>query len=185
MSFQAYINSIKAKTGKDPEDFLELARAKGLLSPGTKAGQIVAWLKEDFGLGRGHAMAIVMTLQSASQPKPSRDERIARHFSGPRASWKPTYEQLLTKVTAFGPGVAAAPTDSYISLLRKGKKFGVLQVTKDRLDVGIKLKGAATGGRLEPAGDWNSMVTHRVRVTDPAQADAELVGWLRDAYEKS
>jgi hypothetical protein len=27
------------------------------------------------------------------------------------------------------------------------------------------------------------MVTHRVRVTDPAQVDAELIGWLRAAYD--
>ncbi len=44
MSFQAYIDNIKAKTGKTPEDFKKLAEKKGLL----KAGEIVAWLKQDF-----------------------------------------------------------------------------------------------------------------------------------------
>jgi len=63
MTFQAYIDNIKAKTGKTPEDFRKLAKAKGLLKPGVKAGQIVDWLKADFGLGRGHAMAIVLTLK--------------------------------------------------------------------------------------------------------------------------
>ena len=58
MSFEAYINNIKTKTGKSPDDFKKLARKKGLLKPGTKAGQIVSWLKEDFDLGHGHAMAI-------------------------------------------------------------------------------------------------------------------------------
>lgn len=58
MSFQAYLDNIKAKTGKSPEDFKKLAAQKGLLKPNTKAGQIVAWLKEDFDLGHGHAMAI-------------------------------------------------------------------------------------------------------------------------------
>jgi hypothetical protein len=64
MSFQAYIDNIKAKTGMGPEDFKNLATEKGflekgILKPGVKAGTIVAWLKEDFGLGHGHAMAIV------------------------------------------------------------------------------------------------------------------------------
>ncbi len=68
MSFQAYLDNIKAKTGKTPEDFKALAGQKGLLREGVKTGQIVAWLKEDFGLGRGHAMAIVLTLKSASPP---------------------------------------------------------------------------------------------------------------------
>jgi Domain of unknown function (DUF4287) len=58
MSFQAYINNIKAKTGKSPEDFKKIAEKKGLLKPGVKAGEIVAWLKGDFDLGHGHAMAI-------------------------------------------------------------------------------------------------------------------------------
>ena len=52
MSFQAYLDNIKAKTGKTPEDFQVLAEKKGLLREGVKTGQIVAWLKEDFGLGR-------------------------------------------------------------------------------------------------------------------------------------
>jgi hypothetical protein len=63
VTFQAYIDNIHAKTGKTPEDFKALAEEKGLLRPGVKAGEIVAWLNQDFGLGRGHAMAIVETLR--------------------------------------------------------------------------------------------------------------------------
>lgn len=66
--FQAYIDSIKAKTGKSPQDFIRLARAKGLLSPDVKTSDIVAWLQKEFGLGRGHAMAIVVTLRAATAP---------------------------------------------------------------------------------------------------------------------
>lgn len=63
MSFQAYIDNIKTKTGKSPEDFKKLAEEKGFLQNGqlksdVKAGQIVTWLKEDFDLGHGHSMAI-------------------------------------------------------------------------------------------------------------------------------
>ena len=66
MSFQAYIDNIKSKTGKTPEDFRKIAEEKGLLATGTKAGQIVAWLKEDFDLGHGHAMSIYATFQGKS-----------------------------------------------------------------------------------------------------------------------
>jgi hypothetical protein len=58
MSFQAYLDNIKAKTGKTPEDFRKLADKKGLLKPGVKAGEFVDWMKAEFDLGRGHAMAI-------------------------------------------------------------------------------------------------------------------------------
>jgi Domain of unknown function (DUF4287) len=63
MSFQAYLDNIKAKTGKTPEDFKKLAEKQGLLKPDVKAGAIVAWLKKDFDLGHGHAMAIYATFK--------------------------------------------------------------------------------------------------------------------------
>ncbi|MES2765816.1 MAG: DUF4287 domain-containing protein [Bacteroidota bacterium] len=64
MSFQAYIDNIHAKTGKTPEDFKALAEEKGLLKPGFKAGELVAWLKDDFDLGHGHSMAIWAVFKS-------------------------------------------------------------------------------------------------------------------------
>ncbi|MCC7019058.1 MAG: DUF4287 domain-containing protein [Ardenticatenales bacterium] len=67
MSFQAYIDNIKAKTGKTPDDFKRLAEDKGLLEPGVKAAAIVAWLKEDFDLGHGHAMAIYATFKGKTE----------------------------------------------------------------------------------------------------------------------
>lgn len=53
MSFQAYLDNIKAKTGKSPEDFRRAASKADLLAPGVKATQMVNWLKEDHGLGHG------------------------------------------------------------------------------------------------------------------------------------
>lgn len=68
MSFQSYLTNIQAKTGKTPADFRKLAAAKGFtengtLKAGVKAGAIVDWLKADFELGHGHAMAIVALLK--------------------------------------------------------------------------------------------------------------------------
>lgn len=68
MTFQAYLDNIQAKTGKSPEDFKKLAAKKGFTENGKlrkdiKVGEIVAWLKADFELGRGHAMAIVALLK--------------------------------------------------------------------------------------------------------------------------
>lgn len=63
MSFQAYLDNIQTKTGKTPADFKTLAEkkgflAKGKLADGVKAGEITQWLKDDFELGHGHAMAL-------------------------------------------------------------------------------------------------------------------------------
>jgi len=62
MSFQAYLDNIETKTGKTPNEFIALAQAKGFNSD-TKAGEIATWLKEGFGLGHGHAMALVHVIK--------------------------------------------------------------------------------------------------------------------------
>ncbi|GCD21478.1 DUF4287 domain-containing protein [Cellulomonas sp. H30R-01] len=58
MSFQAYLDAVEDKTGLTPRQLLEQATARGY-GPGTKAGEILAWLADDYGLGRGHGMAMV------------------------------------------------------------------------------------------------------------------------------
>jgi hypothetical protein len=183
VTLKAYLENIESQTGKTPKDFRVLAEKKGLLRESVKTGQIVSWLKEDYGLGRGHAMAIVLTLRNATQPRSSRDEQVAKHFSGAKDKWRKPYGELFSKVKKFGSDVSVAPTNSYISLVRKGKKFGIVQVTSDRLDIGIKLKGAKATRRFQPAGAWNNMVTHRVHITNPNQIDSEVLGWLRHAFD--
>ena len=63
MSFAAYLEAIRTRTGKTPDELRQLAEEQGLMAdgvvaPGVKAGDVVAWLARDFGLGRGHAMAV-------------------------------------------------------------------------------------------------------------------------------
>jgi hypothetical protein len=58
MSFQAYIDNIKAKTGKTPEELKQLAEQAGVYKHNMKAGELVTWLKQEFDLGHGHSMAI-------------------------------------------------------------------------------------------------------------------------------
>lgn len=66
MSFQAYLDNAEAKTGITPAGFVELARERGH-GPGTKAGEIVAWLKADHGLGHGHATALAHVIRNGAR----------------------------------------------------------------------------------------------------------------------
>ena len=63
MSFQAYLDTIEKKTGLTPRQLVDIAHEKGLDAPGVKAGEILAWLKDDYDLGRGHGMALVHVIQ--------------------------------------------------------------------------------------------------------------------------
>lgn len=67
MSFQAYLDNIEDKTGVTPRQFIDLASERGFDDPAVKAGTIVAWLKEDYELGHGHAMALVHVIKKGPQ----------------------------------------------------------------------------------------------------------------------
>ena len=153
MTFKAYLDTIKAQTGMTPNDFRAEAKKKGLLEPGVKVGEVVAWLKKDYGLGHGHAMAIVLTFKQASGPRAGNDEKIDKLFRGNKSDWRATYDQLMQKTKKFGQDVNVDPTDTYLSLLKGKKKFAVIGVTADRMDIGIKLKGVEPKGRLEALGE--------------------------------
>jgi len=78
MTFKAYLDNIKAQTGKTPEDFVALAKKKGLVKDGkvaAKHGEIVMWLKSEFKLGHGHANAIVLYMKYPEVAKKKIEDR--------------------------------------------------------------------------------------------------------------
>ena len=115
-------------------------------------------------LGHGHAMAIFLVFKMATEPKISKNDAIDKHFTGNKSSWRKTFDGLFSKLRKFGDHVKMAPTNSYLSILNGEKKFAVVQITADRMDIGIKLKDAKPTVRFETAGSWNSTMTHRVRI---------------------
>ena len=178
MSFQAYLDNIAAKTGKAAQDIAAEVRGHSLSKP----AEIVAWLKTEYGLGHGHAMAIVALVRREAQPARTDDDKVSGHFAGAKAKWRPLFDDLTQEAGRFGADVSISPAASYLSLVKAGRKFAIVQVSGERLDLGLKLKGAPAAGRLEAAGKWNAMVTHRVRIGSEAELDDEVRGWLQQAY---
>ncbi len=177
---QGYLDTIKSKTGKSVEDLRKLAAKKGL----TTRAEIVKWAQSELGLGLGHARAVAHVL--LRHEAGSVQEQIDAHFAGGKSEWRSTYETLLTRISKFGKDIQVSPAKAYLSLVRNEKKFAVLQpATRDRFDIGLKLKGMKPAGRLEAAGSWNSLVTHRVKITDQKQIDAEVLRWLKQAYDNA
>jgi len=75
MSFQAYLDNIKAKTGKTPEEFKKQLEKEKLLNPSMKASELVRWLKDEFDLGHGHSMAIWAVFKSKGWVNDSRKNK--------------------------------------------------------------------------------------------------------------
>ncbi len=182
-SLATMIANFKEKTGKALPEWLKLVQAKLPM----KHGEMVKWLKSEFGMGHGYAnLAAHEALpSSSSHAMDAGEDLVAGQYAGAKAALKPWYDALIKRVQLFGGDVEIAPKKTYVSL-RRNKQFALIQPsTATRLDVGIQLKGVKPTARLEASGSFNAMVSHRVRVEKAADVDDVLVGWLKQAYEAS
>ena len=172
------IANLPEKTGKSLDQWLKIVSQSKL----QKHMEILKFLKSEHGVTHGFANLIASrALQSSS---PAGDGTLVdNQYSGAKEAIRPLYESLVATIGKFGDDVEVAPKKAYVSLRRK-KQFAILQPsTKDRLDVGINLKGREPTDRLEASGSFNAMVSHRVRVTKKSQLNAELKKWLKEAYD--
>lgn len=175
------VANLAEKTGKSLDQWLAIAKKSGL----AKHGEIVKHLKTEHGMTHGYANLVAHRHLAAGAPAAGDDDLVATQYAGPKAGLKPIYDALVKAVTKFGKDVELAPKKAYVSL-RRSKQFGCIQPsTKTRVDVGLNLKGKAPAGRLEESGSFSAMVTHRVRVESIGDVDAELLGWLREAYDEA
>ena len=193
--FVSMMKNLEAKTGKSLDQWIEIARGCGK----EKHGEIVAYLKSEHGIGHGYANGIVHAMKDhpslakatgkspATRPATSKGggSAVDGLFAGKKADLRPIYDALMNAINKFGKDIELAPKQAYVSL-RRSKQFACLHPsTATRFDVGIQLKGVEPVGRLEKSGSWNAMVSHRVRVETVDEVDAELIGWLREAYDKA
>ncbi|MEM7474292.1 MAG: DUF4287 domain-containing protein [Planctomycetota bacterium] len=175
---QKMIENMKEKTGKTLEQWLKIV-AKSKIE---KHMQIIKFLKSEHGLTHGFAN---MVAHQALNPVAAAgdDDLVGKQYSGAKEGLKPIYDALITAVQKLGDDVEVSPKKAYVSLRRK-KQFAIIQPsTKDRIDVGLNLKGKETTDRLEASGSFNAMVSHRVRITKKAEVNAELKKWLKEAYQ--
>lgn len=175
---QSMIDNMPEKTGKPLEEWLKIVGKSGL----AKHGEIVKHLKGEYGIGHGYAN-LVAQKHLAGDGGGAGDDLVDAQYQGAKAGLRPIYDAVCKMVAGFGKDVEVAPKKTYVSL-RRNKQFAVIQPsTRDRVDIGINLKGEPPAGRLEASGSFNAMVSHRVRITDKKEVNAELKRWLKKAYD--
>jgi hypothetical protein len=67
LSFQAYLDTIEERTGLTPRQLLAVAHERGYDASPVKAATIVDWFRDEYDLGRGHAMAFVHVLKNGAR----------------------------------------------------------------------------------------------------------------------
>jgi hypothetical protein len=177
------LKNIEKKTGHTVDELRVIIVESGL----NKHSEIRQMLIERFGLGYGDAgqlvhYALATDGQSAAEAaKLSTEDVLLEIYTGSKAPLRPLHEALMAAIQDFGT-FEIVPKKGYVSLRRK-RQFAMLgPASKGRLEVGINMKGVEGTARLEtqPLG---GMCQFKVFLTGPSEVDAELIGWLRTAFE--
>lgn len=178
---QTQIANIEKNTGKKLNVWIEIVNKSGL----SKHGELVNFLKEKHGFTHGNANVVVhFAKQSHAGAAENSDDLIIEQYKG-KENLKPWYDKIMTEVSKFGKDVEVAPKKAYVSLRRK-KQFAIIQPsTKERLDVGLNIKGVEPSGNVIPAGSWNAMCTHRIKIGEAKMINKDLINWIKQAYEKA
>jgi len=180
-ALQTQLENIQKKTDKGLDELAVIVKKSGL----TKHGEIRDMLKTTLGLGHGDANTLTHVVlksdgASIAQAK-STDTVLDQIYSGAKAGFRPIHEKLMKEINKFGE-FELAPKKGYVSLRRR-KQFAMIgPKTNTRFEVGINAKDLKKNARLleQPKG---SMCNYIVNVTDAKEVDAELIAWLKSAYE--
>ncbi len=181
---QAYatqIANIEKSSGKKLTEWITIVNKSGK----EKHGELVNFLKEKHGFTHGNANTVVhLARQSHAGAAENTEDLITEQYKG-KEDLKPWYEKIMSEVKKFGNDIEVAPKKAYVSLRRK-KQFAIIQPsTKERLDIGLNIKGVNPSGYVMAAGSWNSMCTHRIKVEDEKNITNDLINWIRQAYEQA
>jgi predicted transport protein len=177
------VSNLKQTTGKSIDEWLALLKGHA----GQKHGAVVSFLKTEHGLTHGYANVIAHRLlkSDAGSVAAGGTDLVAAQYEGAKAALRPIYDKLESAIKKLGKDVEFAPKKAYVSV-RRSKQFAIIQPsTATRLDLGLNLKGSPAAGRLEASGTWNAMVTHRVKLASASDIDAQVIGWLKEAYEQA
>jgi hypothetical protein len=179
-ALQSQIRNIETTYGKPLDHWFAVIDASGL----TKHTEVVAMLKGDHRLAHGaaHRVSLLARHRDHAGAAPAPPDPADALYAGPKARLRPLHDALLGEVRALG-AFDIAPKKCYLSLRRR-KQFAMVQPsTTSRIDLGLILPATTPAtSRLESAVRFNSLFTHRVRITAATDLDDELRGWLATAY---
>ena len=178
---QTQIANIEKNTGKKLEQWIAIVNKSGF----EKHGELVKFLKEKHGFTHGNANVVVhFAKQSHAGAAENSDDLITEQYKG-KETLKPWYDKIMTEVNKLGKDIELAPKKAYVSLRRK-KQFAIIQPsTKDRLDVGLNIKGVEPSGIVEDGKKWNAMCTHRIRIENEKAISKDLFNWIKKAYDQA
>jgi hypothetical protein len=175
---RSMIDHMPARTGRSLEEWFLVLDAH----PYEKHAQGMALLKSEYGMSHGFANLVVARHRDRRSAPVTGDALVDAQYTGAKATLRPIYEQIVAAAATFGDDVEIAPKKTGVSLRRR-KQFALVEApSATRVQLGLNLRGAAPTERLREAG---GMCTHRVDVRGGDEVDDQLIGWMREAYERA
>lgn len=171
------LRNIEAKTGKTLVQLRRLIKDSGL----EKVGEQRSMLMEKLGLGYGDANTVALLAKKTAEPAAEGMDPLAAIYAGPKAGLRALHERLHAEISKLG-AFETVPKKANVSLRRK-KQFALLgPATKDAIELGLNVKSLTASARLKamPPG---GMCQYTVRLSRPSEINAELMAWVRAAYE--
>lgn len=177
-ALETMLANLQKNTGKSLDEWVAVVHGTGL----SKHSDIIAFLKTEHQFGHGFANLVAHSaLKSDAVSMSETTDLVAEQYAG-KDEMHAIYRSLMAEIEKFGPDVEVAPKKAYVSL-RRNKQFALIQPsTKTRLDIGLNLKGVAPDGKLEAAGSFNAMCTHRIRIEQVGDVTPDVIGWIKQAY---
>jgi len=183
-AIETQLKNIQTKTGKTLDELRAVMHQSGL----TKHGEIRAMFQRDLGIGYGDANMLTQALRKTDSQHPAQAQEATENtadaiYVGGKASLRPIHDALMAEIERLG-AFEIAPKQGYLSLRRK-KQFAMIgPATNTRVEVGLNMKGVEATPRLVemPSG---SMCNYKVKVTGVAEVDAELIAWIKRAYDSA
>jgi Domain of unknown function (DUF5655)/Domain of unknown function (DUF4287) len=174
--------NIEKRTGKTLAQLTTIVKNSGL----TRHGELVAMLKQDLGMGHGDANTLVHHALKSAGPDAgdgATPEVLDAIYTGAKTGLRPIHEALMAAIEEFGP-FEISPKKGYVSLRGK-KQFAMIgPATNTQVEIGLNMKGVKGTPRLieqKPGG----MCQYKVRIGNAKDVDAELLSWIRQAYDGS
>jgi hypothetical protein len=175
---QTMIDNLPAKTGRSLDEWFQVLDAAAIPSHGAA----MAYLKSEHGMTHGFANLVVSLFRARGQEAPSDEDLVVVQYSGKKAALRPVLDRIVAIVEELGPDVEIAPKKTGVSL-RRSKQFALVEVpSAARVTLGLNLRGVPGGDRLR---EVTGMCTHRVDLASVDDVDADVEGWLREAYERA
>ncbi len=184
---QRWTAALPEKTGHSLDEWADLVKAEKL--PDRKARLV--WLKER-GVGGNMAGMIADyafdKLTWDGEPALYLKQAavyVETMFQKGKEWQRLIFEAIAAEVRKFGKDVKICPCKTMVPFYRNREFAHVKPATQRRLELGLALPGVPFKGRLQrnPRANDKDRHHHSVELTETKEVNAELVKWLRMAYE--